>query len=97
MSLNPANPLDSYSIYESIATIEESFGSSVGQILDVLPAATALMRFSTHMENAEVSHIESCLLVPFLAEHRRKMWYVLNDIVVPEVEEAYEHEEDYDW
>jgi hypothetical protein len=96
MWLNPANPLDSYTIHESIATIEQRLGKSVDKILDVWPAATALMNFKTHVDDTEVAHIESCLLTPFRAEHRRKMWYVLNDIAVPETDEE-EHEEDYDW
>ncbi len=98
LQLNPANPLDSYSIYESIATIEECLGSSASQILDVLPAAAGLMNLSGHVDDHEVAHIESCLLTPFRAEHRRKMWYVLHDIsYINAANEDDEENEDYDW
>ncbi len=49
------------------------------RILDMLPAAAGLLALSGAIKDAEVSHIESCLLRPFYDRHRRAMWYVLND------------------
>ncbi len=100
MYLNPNNPLDSYSIYETIASVEEHLDKPVGKILDVLPAAAGLLSLARNVDDHEVAHIESCLLTPFRAEHQRKMWYVLHDISYVNVDEEYdenEENEDYDW
>jgi len=93
--VSPANPLHCYSLSQAIVDLEQRVGKTAGEILDILPAALALLRMACPIQDGEASHIESCLLAPFRSEHRLKMWYVQNQIRhMSPIEETHEVDEE---
>ncbi len=90
--MSPTNPLDSEELSYMLRQLEDHLGMSLGHILDVLPAAVGLLSLSGRVEDAEISHIESCLLRPFYDKHRLAMWYVLLQLRKEDEEEDVEEE-----